>query len=340
MALEDGFFIASGHVSRSQMQVNGYEIKGLPIQTDQIGGRQWIRPGNTADVVKPATLVDSISGKRFSYGGQVFKWPMVNLSPKMVYFLHDTFFSLNWHAELTVQTFNRATGEYEAYQVDAKWPDYATEAEPSAGGYNNFVLTFINGVIAPEGPEVSLTGSADGNFVAGSYGTYSVTVANTGDDDTFSNIQVDTELSSSFIFTNEVSLGWTFFWSQNGSDYYSYLSNPPGSLLQVRYGRWITSNTVNANSTSLPIDLTFNLTLSGTFSQTFTVTMDGDVDDTNNSITFIAEIPNSPYTSGFSSGFGVSDSAFSSGFDTNAFGITTEQGFGDGFSNGFGANPS
>jgi hypothetical protein len=147
--MADGFYIISGWVALATLYSDGYEIKGLPIQSDMTHGRRWLRPGNTADIVYPAAFVDTPTGQRFAYGGLVFKWPLRNMSPKMVYFIQDEFFpgggsfmTRAYSAKLTAQTFNRSTGEWEAYRTWAKFANVSQEAEPVAGGFDNLEIHF------------------------------------------------------------------------------------------------------------------------------------------------------------------------------------------------------
>lgn len=339
MALENGFFIIDGFVSQTQMQIDGYKVVNLPIQTDQINGRDWIRPGNEADVVKPASLVDSISGRRFPYGGNVFTWPMVNLSPKMTLFLHETIFDLNWYSDVTVQTFNRATGNWEAYHATARWPDYVNEAELAGGGFNNFKLSFVNAIAAPVGPNLVTAGSASGNFVTGGTGSYFVDISNIGDDVTFSAVQIDAEIVSEIDFVSQNSPGWTAFWSLNNTTFTDFDVQTPIDLSAVRYLRWTRSDVLSSNAAFDTITLNLNFPSEGSFNTVFTITSTSDSDNTDNSITFSVDISNSPFDAGFDAGFGASESGFSTAFDTG-FGITSENGFDSGFSNGFGAVPA
>lgn len=339
MVLQDGYWIVLGYMSRSQMQIDGYEIKGLPVQEDQRSGRQWIRPGNDADVVRPASIVDSISGKRYAYGGSTFTWPMVNLSPKMVKYLHETYFDNDWSSELTIQTFNRATGNWEAYQAVARWPDYASEAETAAGGYNNFKIAFVNCSPAPQGPDVATGGDAFGSFTLGSTGTYAVAITNIGDTPTFAEISVTTVLDDNQVYAGSSGFSWVAYWSGNGVEYFPILSEPPNDVVDIRYLKWIYLENLETLQTSYDLNLTVLFNASGNFTNDFTVYNDGDIDTTNNTITFDVVIVSSPYTSGFDNeSFGLSDRGFDFGFLVPAFGISS-YGFTTGFSNGFGATP-
>lgn len=330
----DGYFLIKGFVSKAELLNNGINVKKLPVQADQKYGRLWVRPGNEADLVHPSNIVDTISGRRFAYGGAVFKWPMVGLSPKMVGYLHETYFDFNWYAELTVQTFNRANGDWEAYWVTARWPDYTSEAELSAGGYNNFQIGFVNGIIAPDGPDMRISGSSSGNFQVGSFGTFTMNVSNSGDFVNFNPIFVDYPLPIEMIYSGYTGVNWKLFWSTNGITYTDIAVTPPGSNSDVRYVRFRYDFEIDIGGTS-QISLTLRPDVPGLSINDFTVTTTGDTGTSNKVIEFQVDINGAPFRSGFNLGFGPSDSGFNNGFDSVNFGIS-RTGFNGGFTNGFG----
>lgn len=262
--MPNGYYLKKGFVSRSELLTNGVNVKDLPVQADQTGGRLWVRPGNESDLIKPAALIDSLGGRRYPYGGAVFKWPMVGLSPKMVNYLHSTYFDMNWFAELTVQTFNRANGDWETYWVTARWPDYSSEAELSAGGYNNFQLSFVNGVIATNGPDLNVDGSTGGSFSPDSYGSFTIDISNIGDDTTFSEIFVYYALPTQLLYSHITSSEpyWGVYWSETGLDgsYQSIDSNPPASISQIHY-----------------LQLKYTMTLAASATTSVTIYVDPDV---------------------------------------------------------------
>lgn len=331
---QDGYYIIKGFVSRSQLLTNGVNVKRLPTQADQSSGRLWVRPGNEADLIHPSAIVDSISGRRFPYGGAVFKWPMMGLSPNMVKYLHQNYFDFNWYADLTVQTFNRANGDWEAYWVTARWPDYTSEAELAAGGYNNFQINFVNGVIAPDGPDLTIDGDATGNFQIGSFGSFELTVGNNGDSVNFDPIYINYHLPTSLIYEGFGGDGWDLFWSTDGITYANISTTPPGSVDLVHYIRlrYIFELDTGDSTTAT---ITLSPDTSGTTTNTFTVSTAGDNGTDNKEIEFQVTVNASPFRSGFSNGFGPSDSGFTSGFDSISHGIV-QVGFNSGHSNGFG----
>lgn len=332
--LNTGYYIYKGFVSKSQLLAQGTNIKKFPIQSDQTAGRLWIRPGNEADLIHPSALVDSISGKRFPYGGAIFKWPMMGMSPKMVRYMHETYFDFNWYAELTVQTFNRANGDWEAYWVTARWPDYTSEAELSAGGYNNFQIGFVNGIIAPDGTDLTIDGISSGNFQIGSFGTFELTISNTGDSVNFDPIYIDYAIPIGMIYDGYGGLGWDLLWSNNGTTYFNIATDPPVSNSLVKYIRLRYTFELDPSDT---VNVSINLRpdTSGTSHNIFTVSTSGDNGIDNKEIEFVVEIQGFPFTSGFSTGFGPSDSGFNNGFDNIAFGVSS-MAFTTGFDIGFG----
>lgn len=327
MTLSTGFYIVKGHFSQSYTVSEGQEIKKLPTQADMINnGRQWLRPGNLADVVRPASLVDSISGRRFRYGGYIIEWPLQNLSPNMVGYLQSEFFDGRWYADVTIQTFNRANGKWEGYQATAKWPDYINEAEIMGGGFNNFKLTFVNAEIAPVGPNLVTAGDVDGNFVLNGTGTYIVTISNVGDDSTFNPITVNADIPSGVEFSSESSgANWSASYSTDGVTYTSLLPSDPSTIIAVR---WESTATIESQSSAPDIEMTVRFASPGNTTTSFTISMQGDVDETDNTITFTSDIPFFPDNTGFGSGF-----------EYVAFG-RSPTGFSEGFSFGFGTEPT
>ena len=330
-----GYYIYKGFVPKSQLLVQGVNIKRLPTQSDQTAGRLWIRPGNEADLVHPSALVDSISGRRFPYGGAVFKWPMMGMSPKMVRYLHETYFDFNWYADLTVQTFNRANGDWEAYWVTARWPDYTSEAELSAGGYNNFQINFVNGIIAPDGTDLVIDGTSSGNFQVGSFGTFNLTVSNSGDSVNFDPIYINYTIPIEMVYDSFSGAGWDLFWSTDGITYFDISTTIPATNDLVRYARLRYIYELN-EAESIDVSINLRPNVSGISTNGFTVSTAGDNGVDNKTIEFIVEVQGFPLTSGFSSGFGPSDSGFNNGFDGVSYGLSLE-GFTTGFSTGFGA---
>lgn len=159
-----GYYIIDDWVSRADLYINGTNVKFFPTQSDMNYGRRWIRPGNEADIIHPAKFIDTPTGQRYGLGGLVFIWPMMNLSPKMAGYIQVTYFSPSstpanffyrtWSNKLTVQTFNRGSGEWETYQVYGRYSNLGDEAEPALGGYNNLKITFTAFKVAPLGPDL------------------------------------------------------------------------------------------------------------------------------------------------------------------------------------------
>ena len=333
-SITDGYFLIKGFVSKSELLANGTNVKNLPVQADQKYGRLWVRPGNEADLVHPSNIVDTISGRRFAYGGAVFKWPMVGLSPKMVGYLHETYFDFNWYAELTVQTFNRANGDWEAYWVTARWPDYTAEAELSAGGYNNFQIGFVNGILAPSGPNMTISGSATRNFQVGSFGTFNLTASNSGDFVNFDPVYINYPLPIEMVYSSYTGTNWNLFWSTDGITYTDISVTPPVTNSDVRYVRFKYDFEIDIGQSS-QVTLTLRPDISGLSINDFTVSTNGDSGTTGKIIEFQVDISDAPFRSGFSLGFGPSDSGFNNGFDSPNFGISRTA-FNPGFTNGFG----
>lgn len=297
MAVTAGFYIAEGWMSRSELYINGADITALPIQTDMVNGRQWIRPSDLADVVRPARLVDTPSGTRFGYGGLIWKWPMVNLSPNMVKYLQETYFSpagapsnfynRTWSNQLTVQTFNRASGDWETYHTFARFANFDGEADMSAGGYNNLQINFTAVASAPDGPDLS-TGVvyAEGTTVYDTLSfSFSVTATNIGDDDTWSTNQLDYAVPTELDFVS-VTSGASITTTYSVNNGVSYSGTPPGDLTTVTNVRVVYNPVIASLNTSTAIVFTMTPnTNTGTVANTVVFTTIGDVNTANDTAT-------------------------------------------------------
>lgn len=284
MAVIEGFFICEGWVTRGEMYVNGSQIKNLPIQSDMVNGRRWQRPASTADVVKPARLVDTPTGQRFGYGGLVFSWPMQGLSPKMVAYLQNTyfatgsnFFERGWSNKLTVQTFNRASGEWETYHTYGRFPNLDGEAEPAMGGYNNFQLYFTAYKLAPEGADMDLNVTYPlGNIYTNTNYTFTVNATNIGDESTFDDVVFNYQIPENFVYVSATSSApIVITYSINGGA--SYTGSPPMDLGTLTNIKIAYTNLVPASSTSTNISITLTPDVVSTDNEsTMSVTTDGD----------------------------------------------------------------
>lgn len=141
MAIQGGFWVATEWVDLATLYSTGQKVTDFPLQ-DDMAGRRWLRPGDTADVISPARFVDTPTGQRFAYGGYVFEWLFRGLSPKMVNYLFVNIFGSTYSNKVTVQTWNRSTGQWEAYQCIAKFPNVTNDTSRLAGGFDNFKVTF------------------------------------------------------------------------------------------------------------------------------------------------------------------------------------------------------
>lgn len=290
-----GYFIIDGWVSRAEMYSLGLQVPNFPTQDDMVNGRLWIRPGNTADIVKPARFVDTPVGTRYAYGGLVWQWPMVNLSPKMVSYIQETYFQPNgspsdfffreWSNKLTVQTFNRTSGEWETYHVRGRFADVTNEASPTAGGFTDLMISFTAFEIAPEGPDLTPSVTIPGaNFYVGVELDVEFNVQNIGDGESIQDSQWEIAIPTNATFSGiSFSYPTTIEYSEdNGSN---YSTTPPSPL----------SNTTNIRGTlvtellSGEVTDTYTMTLiptaDGSLDVTIVVTTDSDQDDGNNSDT-------------------------------------------------------
>lgn len=293
----NGFYIIEGWVSLSELLLSGEDITAMPTQADQIKGRRWIRPADLADVVRPARFVDTPSGTRFAYGGLIFTWPMVNLSPMMVKYLQTTYFSPSgtpsnfynrtWSNKLTVQTFNRASGVYEAYHVFGRFANFEGEAETALGGYNNLQIRYTAVAEAPEGPnldpDISISVGASNLYVGVNF-TFVLDSQNIGDADTWGTNQIDYTVPPEFDFVQVTSAAsLTITYSVNSG--VSYSGTAPGDLTTITNVRCIYNATIQQNLSSLDVNFEVTPNTAGAVTNIISFTTEGDTDDTNNAVT-------------------------------------------------------
>lgn len=288
-----GYYIKSGWCSQSELYQNGVRVDQLPKQADMGNGRRWQNPASTANVVTPAKFVDSVTGQRFAYGGLNFVWPMQGLSPNMVAYLQSTyfpssgsnFFTKSWSNKLTVQTHNRATGNWEAYWVYARFTNFSSDAETALGGYNNMQIQFTAYRAAPEGPDLDATiTTLPDLFYEGENYTFSSFFNNVGDSATFDDSVMTMTIPTNFVFVDITSpLDVDFEYSTNGI---TYTSTPPGDLTTVTHVRATYTSSIPASTTAGVVYLEVTAGTPIVDSEwVVTVSTLGDTDATNNSLT-------------------------------------------------------
>lgn len=301
MAIEAGFWICAGWVSRAEMYVNGARIDRLPVQSDMTNGRRWVRPGNDADIVSPVQVIDTATGQRFGYGGLAFTWPLHGLSPQMTNYVQATYFSPStptnnffqraWSNKLTVQTFNRATGNWEAYQTYGRFANLTSQAEPALGGYDKLQLSFTAYRLAPEGPDLEPTAEVEPEliFVDEEFTVTSV-INNIGDEDTFEDVFLFYDLPPQVYFVDVNSSGnITPAYSIDGGATYS--ETPPGDLDDVTNVRVLYEDVIQADSSSASIVFTLTPnTVMNNVENVLRAVTEGDTDTDNNSIEFEIDI--------------------------------------------------
>lgn len=294
MPVTPGYYIVSGWVSRAELYLNGLEISAFPTQTDMTFGRQWIRPGNAADILKPARLIDTPMGSRFAYGGIVWQWPMVNLSPKMVSYIQTTYFQPNgpptnffmreWSNKLTVQTFNRASGEWETYQAWGRFADFTNEATPVAGGYTDLAINFTAFRVAPDGPDLTPSVSIQEPTYENVEFTTTFSLSNVGDETTISNSQWDIVIPTGTELSGIITVYPTLveYSTDSGSN---YSATPPTPLSSTTNLRGTLSTELPGGDATDDYSLLLIPTSTGNIDVTVTSSTDGDQNDANDSAT-------------------------------------------------------
>ena len=292
-----GFWIIEGWVSRAEMYVSGLQVTGFPVQTDQNNGRVWVRPGNTADVLAPARLVDTPLGTRKAYGGLIFGWPMVNMSPQMVKYLHETYFSPNgapssfftreYSNKLTIQTFNRGSGNsegnYETYHVYGRFANYNGEAVTLAGGYSDLLINYTAFAVAPLGPDVFPSVTPDVSATEFIDFDYVVTLTNQGDEATFGNTTLTFTVPSIADFVSiSTGVSSTIEYSEDGGDTYS--GTAPVPISNTTHVRATISDEIDISEVTGSFTFTVNPNTTGDMEATFVGTTQGDQETTNDTV--------------------------------------------------------
>ncbi len=147
MALVSGYRWRAGTWGPGVVLPVTYAIENFPRQTDMGYDKQWMRPGNAADIVAPAAITQALDGSQDDYGGIQFTWEFDWLSPDMVSYLFTTMFSSAYNATATVRTWNRSTGLWEQYTATALWPtaEMIRDLDTIGGGFEQFPIRFIKG---------------------------------------------------------------------------------------------------------------------------------------------------------------------------------------------------
>ncbi len=145
-----GYMLKIGWVTKAVIEADtNADVGNFPTQNDMTGGRQWWRPGNKADIIDEGEeiLID-VYGGAGAYGGIKFVWPMRYLTPLMIKYIKDTFFSSGtlFSNDVTVRTFNRSSNAWEVYQCTVR-REFASSGTAAGGGLDEYELTFVNGVI-------------------------------------------------------------------------------------------------------------------------------------------------------------------------------------------------
>ncbi len=286
MTVIPGYYIVEGWMSRAQMYAIGAKVKSLPFVD-----RAWHRPGNEADVVTSVKTVDTPSGGRYAMGALTFMWPMQGLSPRMAAYIQttyfnsglgtDTFFKRAQWNNLTVQTYNRYSGEWETYQVRARIADAKTDVELSQGGFNNFKIFFTAHKAAPSGPDIELETNISGTRVAGLPFTVNPVLTNIGDESTFNDIIVTMAIPTHCSFDSVFLSSYTSIQYSTDSGL-TYSSSAPGDLTTITHVKTTTTAAIGKDDVVSDLSFTLNANTVGSTSVTVTCTTGGDTDTSNN----------------------------------------------------------
>jgi hypothetical protein len=244
--IQEGFYIALGWVSRAEMYFFDKKITSLPIQSDMNFGRQWLRPNNASDILYPSKIIDTPLGTRYAYGGLSFNWGLQNLSPKMTQYIQQTFFNTTigngsfyqsgYSNKLTVQTFNRGTGNWETYHTFAKFSNFNDEASPAAGGYNDLLIKFTAVKVAPDGPSVAIDSEYE-DFTQMVYSNITFNLTNIGDTKTFDESGIIWSVPDGTSFVEIDNSNWdslVYYSVNNRASWSLIIPSPPNLTTDIR----------------------------------------------------------------------------------------------------------
>jgi len=238
----------------------------------------------------------------------------------MVQYVQDTLFAGDVHsANLTVQTQNRRGGDWETYNVIGRLPDYGSEVELAAGGYDMHSLSFVNGLAAPDGPDVSPSQEWT-LLTAGLEGYVTFTVTNSGTSTsranatTFADIILTYPIPTKLDLVSVTGSGWDVEYSTDGV---SYSATPPSPISNTTHIQCTYAAQLIASGTTNGLIVTVEPNDSGDDTSAVTATTTGDTNTGDDTDTETISIVPRGFDSGFDLGFGSGgfDSGFDSGFD-------------------------
>ena len=158
---DNAYRLKVGYVSYTSITTDSSAIIiNFPVQADQVAARLWQRPDNESDIVDDAAeLEQGLDHFTTGQGLPEFTWKMRGLTPLMVKYLKDTFFSSGtvWSAKVTVAVPNRGSGATEVYQA-IMTRRFDSDSQPVLGGLDNWTLDFVNCIEVPEGGDAFTSG--------------------------------------------------------------------------------------------------------------------------------------------------------------------------------------
>jgi len=223
----------------SALQVtDAYIIEDFPIQAGQ-GSYKWLPPYNEYDVVSQgAELRDTLDGGRTFIGNQTSVLGMVLQTSAQLDYWVDTVMDGQASRRATMYRFNRRINAWETVWVILRDRLFADQFQPSAGGTQKYELDVLTQQTAPEAPALALDINPSTTLPSSSGSlTFTFTVDNTGDYQTFDDITVIGSLPSNALwgFVGVSQAGWDVSYSTNGGgSYASTLPSPPNLTTNIQ----------------------------------------------------------------------------------------------------------
>lgn len=123
-------------------------------------GQIWSRPMVESEIAYEPKFVDSMSGKRFGYGGKRVMMKMQNYSPYQFDYFWNRIAQRKYSVDGSMVIYNRLTNSIEAYNGIIRFPD-PKEIDMSNGGFANFTVELANAVEMDNGAVLVLSGSGN-----------------------------------------------------------------------------------------------------------------------------------------------------------------------------------
>lgn len=119
-------------------------------------GQSWSRPTVDSEIAFEPKFVDSMSGKRYAYGGKKVLMKFQNHSPYQAQFVWQYVMFSGYSRTGSMVIYNRLSNAIEAYAGVLRFPDPSTMSMGN-GGFSEYTIELANGVELDTGPMMVLS---------------------------------------------------------------------------------------------------------------------------------------------------------------------------------------